>query len=286
MRQKLRLPLILPCLAVLLLGAQSPNWSEPFPPHRVVGNVYYVGSSEMASYLITTPAGHILINNGVDDTVPVIQAGCEKPGFKFSDIKLLLTCQAHLDHVGGFARIKKLTGAKTLVMAEDEAVVRGGGKGDFAYEGQMQWAPCPVDRVLHDREEVTLGSTTLVAHLTPGHTKGCTTWTLSAQDGGKAYRVVIVGGTGVNPGYQLVNNARYSKIAEDYARTFQVLESLPCDIFLGSHASYYRMKEKYTRSLQEGVPAFVDPEGYRRFVASGKAAYLKELEIQRSKVRP
>jgi metallo-beta-lactamase class B len=124
-------------LFAIAAAAQSPNWSEPFPPHRVVGNVYYVGSSEMASYLLATPAGHILISNGLDDTVPVIQAACEKLGVKFSDIKILLTCQAHLDHVGGFARIRKLTGAKTMVMAEDEAVVRGGGQGDFAYEGRM-----------------------------------------------------------------------------------------------------------------------------------------------------
>lgn len=268
-------------LFAIAAAAQSPN--EPFPPHRVVGNVYYVGSSELASYLIATPAGHILINTGFEETVPVIQAACAKLGFKFSDIKILLTGQAHNDHVAGFALAKKLTGATVMVMAGDEAVVRGGGKGDFHYEGQMQWAPCRIDRVLHDGQEVTLGSTTLVAHLTPGHTKGCTTWTLTAQDGGKPYRVVIVGGTGVNPGFRLVNNARYPQIAEDYARTFQVLESLPCDVFLGSHGVYYGMKEKYPRSLKEGAQAFVDPEGYRRFVADTKAAYLKELETQRRK---
>ena len=275
-----RLALVL-SLAASWLGAQTPNWSEPFPPHKVVGNLYYVGSSELASYLIATPAGHILINTGFDETVPVIRAGCEKLGFKFSDIKILLTGQAHNDHVAGFALVKKLTGAKVMVMTGDDVVVRGGGQGDFAYEDQVRWTHCPVDRVLGDGEAVTLGPATLVARHTPGHTKGCTTWTLTAEEGGRAYHVAIVGSVNVNSGFRLVNNAKYPRIAEDFARTFQVLESLPCDIFLGSHGSYYRMREKYPRSLQGGAPAFVDPEGYRRFVAAGKAAYLRELEKQR-----
>ena len=277
-----RLGIVLP-LCAAALAAQTPNQNEPFPPHKVVGNVYYVGSSELASYLITTPAGHILINTGFDETVPVIQAGCEKLGFKFSDIKILLTGQAHNDHVAGFALAKKLTGAQVMVMEGDDVVVRGGGKGDFAYEGQMHWTPCPVDRVLHDGEKVTLGSTTLVAHLTPGHTKGCTTWTLTAEEGGKPYRVVIVGSVNVNPGFRLVNNAKYPQIAEDFARTFRVLESLPCDVFLGSHGVYYGMQAKYERSLKEGARAFVDPEGYRKFLIEGKAAYQVELFKQRRK---
>jgi metallo-beta-lactamase class B len=275
----MRLALVLTLFASWL-GAQTPNWSEPFPPHKVVGNVYYVGSSELASYLVATPAGHILINTGFEETVPVVRAGCEKLGFKFSDIKILLTGQAHNDHVAGFALVKKLTGAKVMVMAGDDVVVRGGGQGDFAYADQIRWTPCAVDRVLRDGETVTLGPATLVARHTPGHTKGCTTWTLSAEEGGRRYHVVIVGSVNVNPGFRLVNNAKYPRIAEDFAHTFQVLESLPCDIFLGSHGSYYRMKEKYPRSLQEGAQAFVDPEGYRRFVAAGKAAYLQELEKQ------
>jgi metallo-beta-lactamase class B len=145
----------------------------------------------------------------------------------------------------------------------------------------MEWAPCPVDRVLRDGDEVKLGGTTLVARLTPGHTKGCTTWTLTAEEGGKKYRVVIVGSVNVNPGFRLVHNARYPEIAADFARTFQVLASLPCDIFLGSHGVYYGMKAKYERSLKEGVRAFVDPEAYRRFIEAGRKAYLAELAKQR-----
>jgi metallo-beta-lactamase class B len=275
---------LLVALCALALAAQSSEasaWSKPFPPHKIVGNVYYVGSNELASFLIATPAGHILINTGFEETVPVVRAGCEKLGFKLSDVKILLTGQAHNDHVAGFALMRKLTGAKVMVMAGDDAVVRGGGKGDFAYESQMRWAPCPVDRVLQDGDQVTLGSTTLVARLTPGHTRGCTTWLLTAVEDGKPFHVVIVGSVHVNSEFRLVNNAKYPRIAEDFARTFQVLESLPCDVFLGSHGGAYGMQAKYQRSLKEGYRAFVDPQGYRAYLAAGKAAYLKELEKQR-----
>lgn len=267
--------------SLVALCAPTPEWNEPFPPHKVAGNLYYVGSNELSAYLITTPAGHILINTGYDETVPLIQAGCAKLGFRFEDIRILLTGQAHEDHVAGFARVRKLTGAKVMVMAGDDRVVRGGGKGDFAFDGQMQWTPCPVDRVLHNGDEVTLGGTKLAAHLTPGHTKGCTTWALTVEEGGKPYRVVIVGATTVPPGFRLVNNRKYPTIAEDYERSFRLLAALPCDIYLGSHASYYEMRSKYRRSVADGFRAFVDPEGYQTFLARTRAAFLRELENQR-----
>ncbi len=267
--------------SLVALCAPTPEWNEPFPPHKVAGNLYYVGSNELSAYLITTPAGHILINTGYDETVPLIQASCAKLGFRFEDIRTLLTGQAHEDHVAGFARARKLTGAKVMVMAGDDGVVRGGGKGDFAFEGQMQWTPCPVDRVLHDGDRVTLGATTLTAHLTPGHTRGCTTWTLNVEEGGKPYRVVIVGATTAPPGFRLVNNRKYPTIAEDYERSFRLLAALPCDIYLGSHASYYEMREKYRRTAAVGFRAFVDPQGYQAFLARTRDAFLYELENQR-----
>ncbi len=259
----------------------TPEWNQPFPPHKVAGNLYYVGSNELSAYLITTPAGHILINTGYDETVPLIQTGCTKLGFRFEDIRILLTGQAHEDHVAGFARVRQLTGAKVMVMAGDDAVVRGGGKGDFAFDGQMQWTPCPVDRVLRDGDRVTLGATALTAHLTPGHTKGCTTWTLAVEEGGKQYRVVIVGATTVPPGFRLVNNPKYPSISEDYERSFSLLKALTCDIFLGSHTGYYGMQQKYRRSLADGFRAFVDPKGYQVFLEETRAAYARELSNQR-----
>src|SRR5262245_45815721 len=173
--------------------AQGPaDWHEPFPAHKVVGNVYYVGSKDLASYLITTPEGHILINSGFERTVPLIRASIESLGFRMSDVKVLLTSHAHADHVAGHAMVKELTGASVHVMRGDDRVIAAGGVGQYFYSGS-RWKPCPVDRVLEDGAEVKLGGVTLVARLTPGHTRGCTTWTWRVQDGGKAYDVVVIG---------------------------------------------------------------------------------------------
>jgi metallo-beta-lactamase class B len=263
------------------LGAQSPNnWDDPFPPHRIAGNVYYVGSAGLASFLITTPQGHILINSGFERTVPLVRTAVEKLGFKFTDIKILLASQAHDDHIAGAALAKELSGAQVMIMAPDDEVVRAGGKGDFYYTAR--WKECPVNRVLHDGDEVKLGGAVLVAHLTPGHTKGCTTWTTTVREGGRQYQVVIVGGTNVNTGFRLVNNEKYPGIAEDYARTFRVLKSLACDIFLGAHGEYYGMAAKYEKLRAGDKLAFVDPEGYRSYVAHAEQAYRNELSRQRA----
>jgi metallo-beta-lactamase class B len=262
-------------------GSLAQSEDAPFPPHRVVGNVYYVGSKDLASYLITTDEGHVLINSCFEKTVPLIRASVEQLGFRFQDIKILLASHAHSDHVAGHALLKRQTGARVLVMQGDEQLIRSGGKGDFQYEAFFE--PCPVDRVLKDGDQVKLGGITLVAYCTPGHTKGCTTWTLKADEGGKAYNVVVVGSPNVNPGYRLVGNSKYPTISEDFARSFQILKSLPCDVFLGAHGSYYGMEEKYAR-LQEGSSKnpFVDPEGYRSFVAFKEKQFLDELARQKN----
>ncbi len=258
---------------------------KPFPPHRVIDNIYYVGTSDLASYLITTQQGDILINPGYEETVPLVQAGVEKLGFRFNDIKILLISHAHNDHAAGLALAKKLTGAKVFVMRGDEGVVSTGGLGDFQYEGTIRWKPCPVDRVLGDGDKVELGGTTLVAHLTPGHTRGCTTWTMVAHDGGKPYNVVIIGSPNVNPGFRLVNNSKYPQIADDYERTFRVLKSLRCDVFLGAHAGYYGMAEKYGR-LHGGTNPFIDPKGYQTYVAEREQNFHRELEEQKNALPP
>jgi metallo-beta-lactamase class B len=265
------------------LPAQSnPDWTEPFPPYRIIGNVYYVGSKGLASYLISTSDGLILINSSLEASVPLIQASVEKLGFKFSDIKILLISHAHWDHCAGSALVKKLTGAKYMVMEGDVSVVESGGKTDFHYGNSpgTYYPPAKVDRILHDGDEVRLGDTVLVAHLTPGHTKGCTTWTLQVADAGKTYNVVIVGSPNVNPGYKLVHNAKYPQIAQDYERMFQTLKALPCDVFLGAHGDYYGMEAKYAK-MREGQPnPFIDPQGYRDFVTEKEAAFQAELKKQ------
>jgi len=277
-------------LFFLLLGfwgvasaQDTSKWTEPFPPHRIAGNLYYVGSRDLASYLITTPEGHVLINSSLEESVPLIRASVEKLGFKFTDIRILVISHAHSDHCAGSAEIVKLTGAKYWVMVQDADAVEGGGakkarvgKGDYT-----QFPPAKVDRRLKDGEEVKLGDAVLVAHLTPGHTPGCTTWTMQVMENGKALNAVIIGSPNVNPGYVLVGNKNYPGIATDYEKTFQVLKALPVDLFLGAHGAYYGMEAKYVRIGKSAENPFVDPEGYRRYVTDREVAFLAEWEKQK-----
>jgi len=270
------------CLPALLFAQENSDWGQPFPPHRVIGNIYYVGTKGLASYLITTPEGSILINSSLESSVPLIRASIEKLGFRFQDVKILLISHAHFDHCAGSFLIKELTGAKYMVMEQDVPEVASGGKDDFQYgkTPDTLFKPAKVDRVLHDGDQVKLGETVLTARLTPGHTKGCTTWTMKARDGGKAYDVVIVGSPNVNAGYKLVNNALYPQIADDYARMFRVLKSLPCDVFLGAHGNYYGLEAKFAKLNQGGANPFIDPEGYKRYVAEREKTFRSELEKQ------
>jgi len=271
-----------PFVAVVPVLSQAADYTVPFPPFHLAGNLYFVGSKGLANYLITTPQGHILINSDLAANVPMIRASVEKLGFKFSDIKILLISHAHFDHDAGSAALITATGAKYMVMDADVPVVESGGKEDFQYGTENLYPPVKVDRVLHDGDEVKLGGATLVAHLTPGHTKGCTTWTMRVDEAGKSYNVVIVGSPNVNPGYKLVNNARYPQIASDYEKMFRVLKSLPCDIFLGAHGSYFDMEDKYATSKGSAPGAFVDPTGYAAFVAERERAFRAELAKQQA----
>jgi CubicO group peptidase (beta-lactamase class C family) len=275
--------MFLTTLTLAITVGQGPaDWYEPFPAHKVIGNVYYVGSKDLATYLITTPAGHILINSGFERTVPLIQKSVESLGFKMTDVKILLASHAHSDHVAGHALLQKVTGAKVYVMRGDDKVIASGGKGQYLYT-TSRWEPCKVDRVLEDRDEVKLGGVTLVARWTPGHTRGCTTWTWRVQDGGKSYAVVVIGSPNVNPGFQLVNNKDYREMAADFARTFKVLKSLPCDVFLGAHGGYYGMVERYGLLRKGRADAFVNPEGYKEYVAQKERAFRNILGTQESK---
>jgi metallo-beta-lactamase class B len=265
--------------------AQSNDWTEPFPAFKIADNLYYVGSKGLANYLITTPNGHILINSDLEENVPLIRASVEQLGFKFTDIKILLISHGHWDHNAASDTIKKLTGAKYMVMDADVSVVESGGKTDFQYgnDPKSLYKPTKVDRVLHDGEEVKLGGTVLVARLTPGHTKGCTTWTLKVKENDKTYNVVIIGSPNVNPGYRLVNNSDYPRIAEDYEKTFKVLKSLQCDIFLGAHGNYFGLETKYPRFKDEGLSVFIDPGGYKKYVEEREETFKTELAKQRTR---
>ncbi len=281
------------CTALVLLtyaataGAQTTPGSDylvPFPAHHVIGNVYFVGSKGLGIYLIVTPAGNILINAGLEESVPLIQQSVQKLGFKFSDIKILLISHAHFDHDAGAAAVIRMTGAKYMVMDADVPVVESGGKADFFYGDRPGglYPTAKVDRVLHDGDRVELGGTVLTAHLTPGHTKGCTTWTMSAEEGGRKYNVVIVGSPNVNEGYKLANNSKYPAIASDYERMFRALKSLPCDVFLGAHGNYYGLEGKYAKLQQGGPNPFIDPDGYKRYVEERERTFRAELQRQQA----
>jgi metallo-beta-lactamase class B len=269
--------------AASIFAQANPDWTEPFPPFHIAGNLYYVGSKGLANYLVTTPRGNILINSDLEANVPMIGASIEKLGFKFKDTKILLISHAHWDHDAGSATIKELTGATYIVMDADVPVVESGGKTDFAYGNSSiyLYRPTKVDRVLHDGDEVRLGGAVLVAHLTPGHTKGCTTWTMEVTERGKTYKVVILGSPNVNPGYKLVGNTAYPQIAEDYERMWHVLKSLPCDIFLGAHGNYFGLEEKYPLMKEADANPFVDPGGYKKYIAQKEQDFRAELAKQK-----
>lgn len=262
---------------------QDPSWIQPFPPHRIAEGLYYVGSRGLATYLVTTPEGHILINSALEANVPMIRESVERLGFSFADVRILLISHAHFDHDAGSARITQLTGARYMVTEGDVPVVESGGRSDFQYgRDSMQHYPATrVDRVLRDGDEVRLGGAVLIARLTPGHTRGCTTWTMQVREGGQTRNVVIIGSPNVNPGYRLVGNPSYPGIVEDFERTFQVLKSLPVDYFLGAHGSYYNLEQKHARLNSSTTSPFIDPEGYRRYVENRERAYRAELARQK-----
>jgi metallo-beta-lactamase class B len=267
-------------------SANPPEWTTPVAPFQITDHLYYVGSRDLASYLIVTPAGDILINSSLESSPALIRKSVEQLGFRFSDIRILLISHAHFDHDAGSAAILRSTHARYMVMDADVPVVESGGAKDFAYPHD-RYPAVHVDRVLHDGDRVELGGVVLVAHKTPGHTRGCTTWTLRTPDQGKMVNVVIVGSWYVNPGYRLVDRpghpASYPGIASDYRKSFAVLKGLPCDVFLGAHGSYFGMLAKLARAKAgAGRSVWIDPQGYQTAVAAREQDFEAELKRQQS----
>ena len=289
------IPRFIACIALTLMAsvglAQSspPEWTTPIKPFHIAGNVYYVGSLDLASYLIVTPKGNILINSSLESSPALIKRSVEQLGFHFRDTKILLISHAHSDHDAGSSEIIRETGTQYMVMDADVPVVESGGTQDFNYP-QNHYPPAKVDRVLHEGSEVRLGGTVLIAHRTAGHTRGCTTWTMQVREHGRALNVVIVGSWNVNPGFRLVDlpgkPASYPGIAADYQRTFATLKALPCDVFLGAHGSYFDMRAKLDR-IKAGAKAdvWVDPQGYQAAVAEHEQAFEAELMKQQATPR-
>jgi metallo-beta-lactamase class B len=261
----------------------SRSWNQPVKPYRIIGNIWYVGASGVTSFLITTSKGHILLDSGFAETVPLIKRNVAQLGFKMTDIKILINSHAHYDHAGGLAELKELTGAKLMATEADAALLERGGKDDFQWGDKYAYKQVKADRVLRDGDQVELGEASLTARLTPGHTKGSTTWTMKVNEDGGNYDVVFSSSVST-PGYNLVGNENYPTIVDDYRRTFQILKSLPCDVFLGPHAEFFSMKEKMARMAQGTKPnPFIDSAGYREFVANGEREFQKTLEAQTQK---
>jgi metallo-beta-lactamase class B len=253
--------------------------SQPVEPFRVAGNIYYVGASGISSYLLVTPEGLILIDTGTVEMVPGLRANIEKLGHRMSDIKIILSSHSHWDHVEGHATMQKVTGARIMAVGEDAAAISTGI--DSSALGGPNYAAAKVDRVLQHGDTVTLGGTTLTAHHTPGHTKGCTTWTTTVTENGRQLQVLFLGGTSINPGVRLLGNTRHPGIVEDYARTFALLKTLKPDVFLAQHPEIFGMVGKRARMSAGGANPFVDPEGFQRFVAQQEANYLRQLTRER-----
>jgi metallo-beta-lactamase class B len=292
---RIRLFIFVLLVSVSLRAQIKPEWTTPLPPFQIADNLYYVGSQDLASYLITTADGNILINANLESSPPQIRASVEKLGFRWKDIKILLNGQAHFDHMAGAAQILRETHAKDMVMDGDVSVVESGGRTDFlAATGSIQtYPPAHVDRILHDGDTVTLGNVTLTAHKTAGHTRGCTTWTfrvhLPGEPATTKRNVVIVGGIGFWSDFHFVDRpghlASYPGIAADFQHTFQVLNGLPCDIFLGAHGMYFDLLSKLPHLQAEGPRVFIDPQGYKAFVGDGQVTFEQALAKQQAEAR-
>jgi metallo-beta-lactamase class B len=268
---KRSLLLMLLCAAPIL-AQQNPDWHREFPAFKIAGNLYWVGTADLAVYLINTPQGNILINSDFPEDVPLIKKSIEQLGFKYADTKIILASHAHNDHDAAVGVIKKDTGARLMIMDADVPQT----------ESTRPGRPgAKVDRVLHDGDTVELAGSKLTAHLTPGHTPGCTTWTMQFDEGGRKLNAVIIGSPNVNAGTILVGNKDYPKIADDYVKTFKVLNSLPVDLFLGAHGAYFGLKAKYEKMKAGAANPFVDPAGYKAYVTEREATFLKEWERQK-----
>jgi metallo-beta-lactamase class B len=278
---------LLMCLAfgVSLRAQINPDWTTPQKPFRIAGNLYYVGSRDLAAYLVVTPAGNILINANLESSPPQIRASVESLGFRWADTRVLLNSQAHFDHAAGNAEVVRETGAKLMVMDGDVQAMETGDAHDFGGSDLHRFPPVHVARVLHDGDTVRLGATILTARKTAGHTRGCTTWTMQVMDDGHMRNIVIVGGFAALSSYRLIDTARrpasYPGILADFEHGFAVERSLPCDIFLGAHGSYFDMQQKLARLAKEGPSVWIDPEGYGRAIAAAEKSIEAKAAAER-----
>ena len=272
-------------LSLTAAAQQNDEWTRPFEPFRIVGNIYWVGSYDLSTYLITTPQGHILINTGIGDTAKHIAARVEKLGFKMADVKILTATHGHFDHVAGIADLKRMTNAMVVVSEPEKALLESGGKADFRFGStrSAQFTPVAVDRTFKDGEKISLGGTELTAHLHAGHTKGATSFTLDVRENNKTYRVIIANMGSINPGVKVTGMPGYPTIGADYARTFLAQKDMKIDVWLASHASQFGMHDKHKPGDPYNPDRFVDPAGFLASVQRLEKGYLDQLAAERAK---
>jgi metallo-beta-lactamase class B len=280
------------CTSTFVHAEINPSWTTPIAPFRIADNLYYVGSQDLASYLVVTPEGNILINANLASSAAQIRASVEKLGFRWKDTRILLNGQAHYDHIAGAAQVVRETQAKNMVMDGDVSVVESGAKADFLSPSPniLTYPAVHVDRILHDQDTVSLGGVTLTAHKTAGHTRGCTTWTMRSHVPGEAAgttrNIVIVGGVTFWSEYHFAatpsHAVSYPGIVSDFQHTFATLRGLPCDVFLGAHGGYFDMHAKLEHYAKDGPRVFIDPSGYRDFVAHAQQTFEQELRKEQA----
>jgi metallo-beta-lactamase class B len=269
-------------VALWAVAALPRAWAEPREPFHVVGDIYSVGSAEVTSFLITSPKGHVLIDGGFSETAPQIVRNIDKLGFKLEDVKVLLSSHAHFDHAGGLAELKRRTGAQVMASRADAEALARGGKGDPQFGDSLPFAPVYADRLVQDGGVVRVGPIELVAHVTPGHTQGCTTWTTVQREDGAPVHVVFVCSVSVPDEYRLMGNPRYPRAVDDYERSFRILRGLPCDVLLGPHASFFHQDERRAR-IADGAPnPFVDPAACVTYLDRSEQAFRAHMEKERS----
>ncbi len=280
----MRLLLRLACLlfAAAPVAAQPEEWRQPFPGHRVIGNLHAVGTRDLGCFLITSDAGHILVNSGLEDSTAIIRENVESLGFRLEDIRILLTMQAHYDHAAALAEIKEITGAAMWATAGDAPLLESGGRKDPLFGGNpdLWFRPVAVDRILADGETIRLGSIHLAVVETPGHTTGSSTYRMTVTEGGRTYRVALANMGSINPGTGLRVNPTYPGIADDYESTFHRQRAMEVDVWVAAHASQYRLHEKYRPGNPYDPSAFVDPEGFRATVNHYETLFRQALAAE------
>jgi metallo-beta-lactamase class B len=275
--------LLLLCLCTSALAQKNERdreWNQPVEPFKIIGNIYYVGASEITSYLITTPKGHILIDSGFFETVPQIKANIAKLGFKLEDVKYIFNSHAHYDHAGGIAELKRITKAKFLASAADAPLLKRGGLDDPNFGDKYPFEPVTPDAVFNDGKSVRLGGTALKANITAGHTPGCTSWTTTTRENKMDYNVIFVCSI-TAPGYNLIDNPKYPNIIGDYNATFERLKKTPVDVFLASHGGAYGLEDKIVKMKAGAENPFIDREGYRAYLERSEEALREQVRKQK-----